>query len=290
MSIMARQDITGQLKNKKILVTGGKGFLGSHLVSKLRQVCNVAHIYQKDIRKINTFTKHYDIVCHLAGLNKIDSDVSMDLLFDVNVNGTMAVMQYCYKTGARCILASSSAVYSHTFTNRLLHENLPLKPETPYGTSKMLAENICRYHAENFGVSTMAMRIFNMYGAGQKPPFLIPYIIYQLSRNKPVELKTPMAVRDFVSVLDVARAFILACAYKGNGFIALNTGTGYGLSVYELAEKIAVHLQVKLQIDKEKFKGLKKDFVIADLKNILKAINWQPEIAIDKGIALLLKK
>lgn len=286
---MARQYISRHLENKKILVTGGRGFLGSHLVSKLRRICGSVDIYQKDIRKINAFTKRYDIVCHLAGFTKINSDVSTDLLFDVNVNGTMAVMQYCYKAGARCILASSAAVYGPAVSNRLLHEGLPLKPRTLYGISKMLAENICKYHAENFGSSIVALRIFNMYGAGQPSSFIIPYVMRHFARNKAIELKTPLAVRDFVSVKDVAEVFILACAYKGFGFRALNTGTGYGLSIYELVTKIASHMGVNPRIKGTGFKENKKDFVVADLQNISKFINWHPKILIDNGIRQMLR-
>lgn len=287
---MSIRYINKQLQNKRILITGGKGFLGRYLVPALRQSCKEVHLYQKDVRIINTFAKRYDIVCHLAGFTKIDSNTSVDLLFDVNVNGTLAVMQYCYKTGARCILASSSAVYNPTSDNRLLRETQCIKPVTLYGISKMLAEDICRYHAESFGISVIALRIFNMYGSGQKVPFLIPDIMHQLARNKPVVLKTPRLVRDFVSVIDVVRAFILSCTYEHPGFIALNVGTGRGLSIYELVKKIALHMGVKPQINSENFKRVKKDFVVADLQNTLKVINWRPEISIDKGIRLLLNK
>lgn len=265
------------------------GFLGRRLFNELRHASNHVDIYLKDVRRIDAVTKRYDTVFHLAALNKIDHGVNASLLFDVNVNGTLAVMKYCRKTGARCILASSSGIYKPAASNLLLSESSLAEPCTLYGVSKVLAENICRYHARSFGVPVVALRIFNMYGPGQKAPFLIPYVIDRLSKNKTVRLKDPWAVRDFISVTDVVRAFVLSSGYDHKGFMALNVGTGYGLSVHEVVKKIARYMRSEVKIKNEAFKGRKRDYVVADLRNISKVLNWRPEISIDKGIALIVR-
>jgi len=206
------------LKNKKILITGGSGFLGKHLAFQLRRVFRQVYVYKKDVRQIDAFARRFDIVCHLAALNKINSQNSENLLLDVNVNGTLAVMRYCCRTGAKCIFASSSAVYKPTTGIKKLHENSSVGPASFYGLSKMLAENICENYAENFGVSTIVFRIFNIYGPGQKTPFLIPYIASQLTNGKHIMLKEPESIMDFVYITDVVRAFISACLKQHKGF------------------------------------------------------------------------
>lgn len=286
---MSDREIKKRLGDKRILITGGQGFLGRHLSSRLKGLCKEIYLYDKDVRYIGGFSKGYDIVCHLAGITKAGSDAEAHLLFDVNINGTLAVMNYCQKKSSRCIFASSSAVYRTTTANKPLSETSSIEPSTLYGLSKALGEDICRYHAANYGISTTALRIFNMYGPGQKEPFLVPYVINRLSKNKPVILKTPGAVRDFIYVTDVVMAFILSCAHGHDGFKALNLGTGKGVSVRELAEKIALRMGVRPKIEKQNSRNIKKDLAVADTKNMSKYVNCRPEISLDEGIMLLFR-
>lgn len=102
------------MKNKHIIVTGGTGFLGRHLTYRLEEEGYKVSIFSEDIRKFSTLKKESDIVVHLAGVNRQNSRQSVHELFDVNIVGTLEVMQYCRKMGARCIIASSSAIYRPT--------------------------------------------------------------------------------------------------------------------------------------------------------------------------------
>ena len=273
-----------QLQNKKILITGGNGFLGKHLFSMLRQITRQVSLYEGDIRGISSFRKHYDIVYHLAAINKIDSAGDASLLFESNVIGTLAVMSYCLRADAKCVFASSSAVYKPDTQNRKLSEHSCVRPVSLYGATKMLAEYICKYYAENFGISIAALRIFNIYGPGQKIPFMIPDITSQLSKNKPVSLRTPMAVRDFVYVSDVANAFILSGALEFEGFLALNIGSGKGISVQNLARKLILQKRSACRIDKNNISDTARTYVVADLRNTAKILDWKPEISLSRGL------
>lgn len=277
-----------KLHNKRILVTGGNGFLGKHLVPQIESVCNCVHLYQEDIRGIDNFKQKYDIVCHLAALTKADSGQQV-LLFDVNVNGTLAVMEYCRRMDARCVFASSSAVYEPTAEMSPLDENSSIQPVSLYGVSKMLAEDTCRHYAENFGVSVTALRIFNIYGQGQKRPFLIPYCLEQISKDEPIILNSPNAVRDFVYCTDAVRAFILACGYEHRTFLALNVGTGSPTRVRDLVENMALCVKSKLKVEQAEINNSQTDYVVANVGNISKVLNWMPQVSITDGLSLLVK-
>ncbi|MFH0771918.1 MAG: NAD(P)-dependent oxidoreductase [Candidatus Omnitrophota bacterium] len=286
---MPDREIKKKLDDKRILVTGGQGFLGRHLCARLKELCKEVYLYDNDVRRINGFFKRYDIVCHLAGVTKAESDMEARLLFDVNVNGVLSVMRYCQEKSSRCIFASSSAVYRTTASDKPLIETSLREPATLYGLSKAMGEDICRYHALNYGVSTTAFRIFNMYGPGQKEPFLIPYVINRLSKNKPIILKAPAAVRDFIYVTDVVTAFIFSCAHEHSGFKVLNLGTGKGISVREMAERVALRMGIKSRVEKHNSRNIKKDLAIADIKNMLKYAHFRPKISIDEGLMLLFR-
>ncbi|MDD4910366.1 MAG: NAD-dependent epimerase/dehydratase family protein [Candidatus Omnitrophica bacterium] len=273
-----------QLQDRSILITGGGGFLGGYLFRRLRQMCRRVSLYNGDVRDIGNFRERYDLVCHLAAVNKTVLSGGIGELFEINTNGTLSVMRYCLRNGARCLFASSSAVYKPARQKEWLSEHSPIIPQSLYGVSKMLAEDICEYHAKNFGLGVIAFRIFNMYGPGQKAPFLIPYVLRQLSRRQPVVLKSPMAVRDFVYISDVVNAFVLSCALKFKGFLALNIGSGKGLSVYGLAKRLALLKGVKYKIDRVNNSDHKRSYIIADLKNTRKTLGWSPEIALDNGL------
>ncbi len=264
---MAAGYLKNGLKGKKILVTGGSGFLGRYLVPELAKLCKEIAVYEDDIMSIGRFGKKFDIVCHLAGLTKIAEGVTANRLFNVNVNGTLEVMRYCHKKGARCVFASSSAARLGSF----------------YGMSKMLAEDVCRHYSENFGVPVIALRIFNIYGPGQKMPFLVPHILSRLSGNKPLRLNTPGEVRDFVYVTDVVSAFILSCAHRGKGFETFNVGTGRGTSVRDLAGFISSAAGKKAKICADKYSG-ETDYVVADTRKISSVLNWHPAVSLERGL------
>lgn len=284
-------DLIGNLRNKRVLLTGGSGFIGRFLFSRIRPLCRDLRLYEKDVRDAASYKKRYDIVCHLAALNKPeDKKDEIREMFDVNVNGTLSIMRYCRRNDVMCVLASSSAVYEPSLSDRAIGEKSPLKPVSAYGISKVLAEQVCEAYSEDFGVRVMALRIFNVYGPGQKEPFLFPYLVSRIRKRKAVGLKTPMVVRDFIHISDVADAFLLACAHTWRGFVALNIGTGRGISVHEAARKIASLMKTKILFDKTLVISRCADYVIADTDSIKKFLNWRPSIDFENGLRFLCKR
>lgn len=280
----------GKLQNKRVLVTGSNGFLGEPLSYQLRLFCKEIHLYNNDIREISGFRKGYDIVFHLAALNKLPVGGDSGLMLDVNTAGTLAVMQYCRRNGAKCVFASSSAVYEPLKDKHRLKESSRLKPVSLYGISKKMAEDYCKAYARKYGFPVIALRIFNMYGQGQDEAFLIPYLARQLFRRRRVSLEAPQAVRDFIYIDDVIEAFILAGNFKHSGFLALNVGTGIGVSVYNIAKKISSFLGAKEKIVLKADDGSLGDYVIADTRNICNLLNWKPRVAITQGLKLTIAR
>ncbi len=269
---------------RKILVTGAQGFLGTHLLKALRDGGLIPFQYEGDVRLIHTLRAHFPAVCHLAGFTKTSPCVSERLLFDSNVTGTASVMLYCARENARCVFASSAAVYEPKPILRRIKEEDALAPVSAYGISKLLAENICAQFAQSAGVATVALRIFNLYGPGQKMPFLVPSLLDALSRNKPADLATPAAMRDFVHVQDVCAAFVAACGIKTSGFLALNVGTSQGHSVEEVARLAAQILKVKPRLRRDPRRRKERDFVIAETRAIRRTLGWKPSVLLRAGL------
>jgi len=278
----------GRLRRAAVLVTGGRGLLGAQVCRQLDGAAGRVQLLQQDVRELETLTQRFDIVCHLAGITKVDAGHDARALCDVNVTGTLAVLEYCRSSGARCVLASSAAVYRPAAGGARLAEASPLGPGPVYGISKMVAEDCCRYYAKRHGVPTTVLRIFNLYGPGQDPDFLVPYVIQQLVRLEPVVLRTPNAVRDFVYVADVADAIVHACAYEPSPFAVFNVGSGSGLAVRELVERAAAQLGVEPQVATQGPVPA-GDAVVADCRAVEAALGWTAQTGIEEGLARMLQ-
>ena len=240
-------------------------------------------LFSEDIRKFSMHKEESDIVVHLAGVSRQNSQQSLHELFDVNISGTLEVIHYCRRVGARCIIASSSAVYKSTRELKKLSEASEIGPVTDYGITKVLAESLCEMYSELSKVTITSCRIFNLYGIGQKESYIIPYLMKKKKDGEIPVLKSPYSYRDYIHVDDVARAFIELCKYQHNGYLAFNIGTGKETSTYSLAKMINKSFTFENQPDDEE-----RDYVIADISRITSLTDWMPKITLKQGIAELL--
>lgn len=278
------------LSNKKILVTGANGFLGRHLMAELSKYSSSVEAYQGDVRTIEQSEIASDVVCHLAAQTKAMTKDEYDSLFDVNIGGTLSVMRYCYRHRASCVLISSSAVYLPSDEEIPLSEKAPLSQKTIYGASKMLCEKICEYYSTYLNVPVTTLRIFNLYGEGQKEPFLIPSLIYSVRERKSFTLNTPFLVRDFIHVRDVVSAILYSLTDRHSGWRCFNVGTGHGLSVLEVLHKILEFEKIDLSESPIKISdNPEKDFVIADTQKLKKAFDWAPRISFEEGLGVMVR-
>ena len=290
-----------KLGGKKILVTGSSGFVGKGLVEELkRQDADVLTLTDHDGRRIDIRDQQrveaiinkirnidIDIVYHLAAITSVPfSFENPGETYDVNVLGTLNILELCRSCNADKIVFASSYVYGQP-QYLPIDEKHPLQPTNPYARSKILGEELCRAYNTDFGVKCIILRPFNIYGVGQSKNFLIPSIIAQLRYGK-IELKDPEPKRDFIYISDVIDAYIKAGEFNGD-FDVFNIGYGKSYSVKEIVDKI-IYLygkDVKVKYSGERRKNEIMD-TIADVKKAKEKVGWKPRVEIDNGLSNLL--
>ena len=247
----------------KIIVTGGAGFVGSHLTELLIKnghfpviIDNLntgkfkyikkfvdegkADFIKLDIRNFSKLMKlpKCSAVIHLAAIaSVIESIDNPSFVNDVNVNGTLNVLEFCRKKKIKkFIFTSSAAIFGNNESK--ITESSPTVPTTVYGSSKLTGEQYCRIYSELFGITTIILRPFNIYGPRQNDTYagVITKFLNRLKKNKPpIIFGTGNQTRDFIHAHDVARAFFLALRYNKTKFDVFNLGTGKSTSINTLA-------------------------------------------------------
>ncbi|MCB1144937.1 MAG: NAD(P)-dependent oxidoreductase [Leptospiraceae bacterium] len=268
---------------QKVLITGHKGFIGKYLLSYLQNKDLYVFTYTEDIRSIHLTDKIYDVIVHLAAKTS-----SKDILenptecFSVNVSGTQSVLEYCRKAKCKLIFLSTSAVYGSLNSEKKIPEDHPLAPKSIYGLSKKISEELCEYYNQSYQISISILRIFNVYGIGQKPGFILPDILNSLSSNSPLVLRNPDAVRDFIFIEDVCEAIFKSIEVKG--FSVFNVGSGKGIRILDLVKTIENIFQRKISVQSEINTIQELSYSVADNYKISNTLNWKPRISIEDGL------
>ena len=276
------------------LVTGAGGFIGQALCSSLRaKGQNVLDLKRAagDITSACTWklVPPVRVVYHLAGKSFVpDSWTHGPDFVQSNVAGTENALAYCREHGARLVLASA---YVYGIPQRLpIREGDTLVPNNPYALTKRLAEQLCQFAAQYQGVTATALRIFNVFGPGQRPEFLIPKILQQVKDGREIRLLDLTPRRDYIYVSDVVDAFIKA-AEVSEGFQVLNVGSGTSLSVAEIVDKIQDVAGTSLPVVSDSFERPQeiKD-VQADISLAKQVLGWRPQWSFEAGIEQILKR
>jgi UDP-glucose 4-epimerase len=247
----------------KVLVTGGAGFIGSHVVEalldeghkvtvidnlttgKLENLDSRAKFIEADIcdpllwHLIGHHTPHkFEYVFHLAALARIQPSIIDPIQAnEVNLNGTLNVLQFCRQTNAKIVFSGSSSIYEGiTFPTR---EDDPKKPKSPYAMQKLMCEQYIRLFRELYGISYAVLRYFNVYGERQILDGAYAAVVGILLKQKEKGLSLTITsdgeqMRDFTYVKDVAHANVMAMDWQGT----FNIGTGQSYSINELADRI----------------------------------------------------
>jgi nucleoside-diphosphate-sugar epimerase len=252
-------------KNKNILVTGGAGFIGSHLVEKLTQLNtnitildnlssgnldNLKNVFNKinfikgDICNFNTClnaTNNCDIIFHLAALVSVpESTLDPIKCNEINVNGTLNLLQAARLNKIqKFIFSSSSAVYGNQ--NKTISETTKCNPKSPYGLSKLIGEYYCRLFAKE--VPAICLRYFNVFGSKQNPngeyAGVVAKFTQQIQENKPITIfGDGKQTRDFIEVEKIVETNIKLATLnraKLNGQ-PVNVASGKSISILQLTE------------------------------------------------------
>ena len=247
--------------DQSILVTGGAGFIGSHLVETLvadndvtvldnlssgcrEWVADQATLIEADIRDLEAVKKAVsgvDIIFHEAANVSVDRSIDVPVnSHETNVEATLQLLEHARKEDARFIYASSAAVYGTPESIPISESDLKV-PTSPYGLEKYTADEYCRLYNDLYGVETIALRYFNVFGPRQRGgqyTGVIDIFLDQARRGADITVHGDgEQTRDFIHVDDIVAANCLA-AVNGTPGEAYNIGTGNSITIGDLAQLV----------------------------------------------------
>jgi len=290
---------------EKVIVTGGAGFIGSHIVDALvdrgydvhvidtlyvgkkEYVHKKATLHIVDVRDREALTPLFEgarYVFHEAGLPGVQMSIDLPLeTNEVNVIGLLNVLEASRIHGVkRVIFAASSSAYGNQEVMPLT-ENLPVTPVSPYGVQKYVGEVYCKIWSRVYGIETVSLRYFNVYGPRQSSvgayASVIARFIDMRAKGEPLTITGDgNQTRDFVHINDVVRANLIAMTHDacGSGEV-INIGNTTSVSVNRIAELIGgeiVHIEPRLEARDSQ----------ASIEKAKTILGWEPEVSIEEGI------
>jgi NAD dependent epimerase/dehydratase len=305
---------------KSVLVTGAGGFIGSHLTERLvgegakvraflrynsrsdlgnltyapRQVVSALEVVRGDLRDpeaVRTAAKGVDTIFHLGALIAIPySYVNPREVADVNMIGTFNVLTAAREAGIRRMVHTSTSEVFGTARYVPIDEAHPLQGQSPYSASKIGADKLAESFYRSFDVQVATLRPFNTFGPRQSARAIIPTIITQVLTRDEIKLGSLTPSRDLTFVTDTVDGFIRAASTDGAVGQETNVGTGVGVTIGQLAEKIFAIVGKKARIisDAQRVRPDKSEVMqlLASNAKAKELLGWTPRVQLDEGLKL----
>ncbi len=294
---------------KKVLVTGGAGFIGSHVVKHLCDngyevgvIDDLSTGFKNLVDKRATFFEGsiadsallpkilpgVSVVFHLAATSTVNySMTNPKIYFENNVMNGIRLLDAMRNLGVKKLVYASSAASYNGEKRTPIAETDPIGPLNPYGASKLAFEQVMSAYFHSFGIEGTALRFFNVYGpndAQSNNPRAIPmWLEAALAKKKVPYYWKGKQKRDYIFVEDVARAVVLA-GEKAKGFNVYNVGNGKGMWMIDILRELENILGEKFVLQDRGERLGDPKYAVADTRKIRKELGWKPLVGLREGL------
>ena len=295
------------LKNKRILVTGGKGYLGTRLVDRLKS--EGAEVYTLSLEPSEDDREYQVDICNAKQVEAMVSKIRPDYVYHlaasldrqrdfdryeqimaINVTGTFNLLKALQQINyTNFIFTSSSEVYGNNKSPFL--ESMALRSASPYSLSKVQGEHLIMTFSDVYDKNYTILRLFNFYGENMPENFFIPQIISALERNENFEMTKGEQERDFLYVEDIIQALILAAKNSNSHRNIFNVCSGEGIALKQLAEEISQNMPNKGKVSYGAIPYRQNEIweMIGDNSKIKNLLGFKVNYSLQQGIKLCIE-
>jgi UDP-glucuronate 4-epimerase len=307
--------------DKKILITGGAGFIGSHLAASLLReggwditiVDDLNDFYSPDIKQANLRSigsagdyrfveadirvaddlraifdeTSFDCIAHLAARAGVRPSLSQPKLYaETNINGTLNLLELAKEYDVpQFVFGSSSSVYGINPKVPFSEEHRIYQPISPYAATKAAGELLCHTYSHLFGFRTVCLRFFTVYGARQRPDLAIHKFSRQIWEGRPIQVFGDGTTRrDYTYIDDIIQGVRASIDYEGSMHEVFNLGESETTELNRLIELIEENLGKKAIIDRQPMQPGDVPVTFADISKARKLLNYNPTTKIEQGI------
>lgn len=307
---------------KRILVTGGAGFIGSHLVDRLLASNNVEHVtviddfndfYDPEIKRANIHhhledqryklvqvdirdrtaleqalaNNEFDCIVHLAARAGVRPSLSQPQLYnETNVNGTLNLLEFARQHGIKqFVFGSSSSVYGINAKVPFSEDDPIRQPISPYAATKGAGELLCHTYSHLYGIRCVCLRFFTVYGPRQRPDLAIHKFARLISDGKPIPVFGDGTTRrDYTYVDDIIDGVMAAITYNQSDYEVINLGESRTVELKELITLLERELDAHAVIDRQPPQPGDVPQTFADITRARKLLGYNPQTQIEEGL------